>query len=351
MTDALCRQAARTLVIGFDGYTLPDHARDLLEAGVGGVILFRRNVDSAEQVMALIDACRRAAPGPIWVSVDQEGGRVARLKGVCSDLPPMLTLEDPKAAESAGRLLARELSALGFDLDFAPVVDVLSNEENPVIGDRAFGRTPKAVVAHTVPFLEGLQDGGLAACAKHFPGHGDTLVDSHQGLPEIEHDLDRLRAVELVPFAAAIEAGITTCMTAHLIVKQVDAERPATMSPEVMAILRGELGFDGLCFSDDMEMAAIADRWPVPEAGLMALLAGVDQILICHTEALQRGYIEAVAAALESGRLPEARLLEARARIAAAYECFPPDRPRPEWVSPDEEKTSAEAKEDPTGGR
>ncbi|MDF1564474.1 MAG: beta-N-acetylhexosaminidase [Deltaproteobacteria bacterium] len=354
MSDlSLSRLAARTLVIGFEGLTLPEDARALLARGVGGVILFKRNLESAPQVMALIDACRAAAPGPIWVSVDQEGGRVARLKGLCSDLPPMLSLDSPEEAAAAGRVLARELSALGFDLDYTPVMDVLSNPANPVIGDRAFGRTVEEVLAHALPLLEALQEGGVAACAKHFPGHGDTEIDSHVGLPVVEHDLGRLRALELKPFAEAIAAGVTTVMTAHLIVKAIDPELPATMSAKVLSILRDELGFDGLCLSDDLEMGAVAERWPVPEAGLMALQAGVDQVLICHQAARQRGYLEAIEVAVEDGRLPLERLEQAVARIDAAMECFAPDRDRPAWDAAwtEGEATSVEYGDDPTGGR
>ena len=331
MNATLRREAARCLVIGFDGLTLPDTARALLAEGVGGVILFRRNVASAEQVRSLIAAVREAAPEPLWVSVDQEGGRVARLAGITTDLPPMLSLPDAAAARAAGRRLGRELAALGFDLDLAPVLDVLTNPANTVIGDRAFGRTPAAVIARAIPLLTAMQEAGVAACAKHFPGHGDTTLDSHHDLPVVAHDLDRLRAVELPPFAAAFAAGVTACLVAHVVVRALDPQRPASLSPAVMELLRGELGFDGLVLTDDLEMAAIAGRRSVPEAGVQALAAGADQLLVCHDARRQRATLDAVVDAVAGNRLPRRRLAAAAARVASAMACFPPDRPRPDF--------------------
>ncbi|RMG14502.1 MAG: beta-N-acetylhexosaminidase [Deltaproteobacteria bacterium] len=334
MRDPVRALAARTLVLGIPGTTLDDTTRALLSEGPGGVILFRRNLRDAEQVIRLIASIRHAAPSPLWISIDQEGGRVARLRGIASDLPPMGHLDGPEAAAAAGRLLARELLALGFDLDFAPVVDVLTNPDNPVIGDRAFGATPEVVIERALPFLEALQAGGVAACAKHFPGHGDTRLDSHRDLPRVEHDRQRLEAVELPPFAAAIRAGVATIMTAHVVLETIDPERPATLSPPVLSILRRDLGFDGLCPSDDLEMGAIARRLPIPEAAVQALAAGVDQVLICHSAGEQRAALDALVDAVRTGRLSRARLEEAAARVEAALVRFPPDRPRPPFEGP-----------------
>jgi beta-N-acetylhexosaminidase len=324
--------AARCLVLGFDGLELTEDARRLVAAGAGGVILFRRNVDSAEQVRALTDAVRAAAPGAVILSVDQEGGRVARLRGIATDLPPMRVIggHDAGTAEAVGRLLGTELFALGFDLDMAPVVDVDTNPDNPVIGDRAFSSDPERVADLAAAFIRGLQAAGVGACAKHFPGHGDTEVDSHFGLPRVQHDRARLDAVELMPFRALARSDLASVMTAHVVVEAIDPGLPATMSPKVLAILREEMGFEGAVLSDDLEMAAIADGWDLGEAAVAAIGAGCDQVLVCHRADRQQAVIEALASAVSSGRLPEARLREAADRVDALASRFPPGRPRPQ---------------------
>jgi len=316
--EGATRALARLLVIGFEGTQLPEGTRALLAEGAGGVILFRRNIESAEQTRALIESCREAAGRPIWVGVDQEGGRVARLKGITCTLPPMRTLDTPQKAAAVGELLGLELQALGFNLNFAPVVDVDSNPQNPVIGDRAFSCDPAEVCERATAFIQAMQSMGVAACAKHFPGHGDTLQDSHLELPSVEHDLARLRALELPPFAAASRAGVATMMTAHMLLPALDPVWPATMSPTILALLREELGYDGLLFSDDLEMGAVADRWPVEEAGCRSVIAGVDQLLVCHRLDRQRAVIDALLRACDDGTLSEARLAEATRRIEAA---------------------------------
>jgi beta-N-acetylhexosaminidase len=193
---------------------------------------------------------------------------------------------DPAATAAVATALARELRDLGIILDFAPVVDVDTNPANPVIGDRSFGRTPGQVARHARAFVTALQAGGVAACAKHFPGHGDTAQDSHHELPRLDHDLGRLREVELPPFRAAIEAGVASVMTAHVLLPRLDPERPATLSPAALALLREELGYDGVVFSDDLEMRAVADRFPIRERVLGPLHAGVDALLVCSDLAL-----------------------------------------------------------------
>lgn len=324
------RAAARLLVLGFDGLSLPAESRRLLEMGASGVVLFRRNVESAEQVASLVREIRAAAPGPVLVSVDQEGGRVARLRGIATDLPPMraVTLEDD--ARAVGRLLAVELGSLGFDLDLAPVVDVDTNPKNPVIGDRAFATEAGDVARLSRAFIEGMQAAGLGASAKHFPGHGDTVTDSHLALPRLSHPLERLRDVELVPFRAAVDAGVASVMTAHVVLEAVDKSLPATMSREVLALLRGELGYDGLVMSDDLEMAAIAEQFEMQEAGRWAVHAGCDQLLVCHLAERQHHVIEGIDAALGAGKLEEKRVLEAHRHIDAVIARFDPARTRKE---------------------
>jgi beta-N-acetylhexosaminidase len=262
----------------------------------------------------------------VLLSVDQEGGQVARLREGFTDLPPMRAVGATGSAALArdlGRLLGRELRAVGFDLNFAPVLDIDTNPDNPVIAARSFGRTPSLVAELGVALAAGLQELGVAACGKHFPGHGDTSQDSHLELPTLPHTLERLERVELLPFAAAAKAGIASFMTAHVIFQAVDARHPATMSWAVLTgILRHKLGYDGMVVSDDIEMKAIADNYGVEEAVLLGLNAGVDHFLCCHTAALAHRAIDAVVTAVESGKLDRQVLNEATRRFAAVRERY-----------------------------
>ncbi|MCA9712456.1 MAG: glycoside hydrolase family 3 protein, partial [Myxococcales bacterium] len=250
----------------------------------------------------------------------QRGTVVARVR-------PRLVRQDPSPIEAAAiarrwlrrsnvdpafaDALARELVDLQIFLDFAPVVDVDTNPHNPVIGDRSFGREAARVARHAVAVIEGLQAGGVAACAKHFPGHGDTDVDSHLGLPRLPHALERLREVELPPFAAAVEAGVATIMTAHVVFEAIDPRRPATLSPDVMAILREQLRYDGVVFSDDLEMKAVADHYSPEQLVLGSLEAGVDAVLVCRQADLR----QEVLARLE--RAPDRQVERALERVVA----------------------------------
>lgn len=321
MASTTDRDVASLLCVGFHGKSPSPEVLELIQRGVGGVILFSRNVESAEQVAELTGALKRAAGRPLLVAIDQEGGRVARLREPqgFTELPPMRSVGatgDEGLAFQLGAVLGRELRAVGIDQDYAPVVDVDTNPANPVIGDRAFSRDPDVVGRMGAAFALGLQAEGVAACAKHFPGHGDTSQDSHVDLPRLPHALERLRAVELPPFRALAQAGVAAVMTAHVVFEPLDARRPATLSPAVMRLLREELGFQGCCVSDDLEMKAVAEHFPLEEAAPGAIAAGVDQLLVCHTAALQHRAIDLVRGAVESGRIPAARLEEAKARVA-----------------------------------
>ena len=308
--------------VGFHGTRPSPEVLELVRRGVHGVILFGRNVEDAEQVAALVAELKRAAGRPLLVSIDQEGGRVARLRAPqgFTELPPMRALGelgDAELARAAGALVGEELRAVGVDQDYAPVVDVDTNPANPVIGDRAFSRDPAMVARLGAAFALGLQSAGVAACAKHFPGHGDTSQDSHKDLPRLPHDLERLERVELAPFRALAQAGVAAVMTAHVVFEALDPARPATLSPAVMALLRTRCGFQGCAVSDDLEMKAVAAHFALDEAASAAVAAGVDALLVCHSAAVQHRAIDAVRAAVEAGRLPASRVAEARARIAA----------------------------------
>jgi beta-N-acetylhexosaminidase len=315
----------QTLMAGFEGTTVGDQVRELLKFGVGGFILFRRNLESAAQTAELIAEIRALARRRILFAIDEEGGRVQRLRQFATVWPAARLVGaagDPGLATDFGAALGAELHALGFDLDFAPVVDVDSNPENPVIGDRSFGRKPEDVAKFAAAFIAGLQGAGVAACAKHFPGHGDTLEDSHDALPVVRHDRARLDCIELPPFRAAAAAGVATMMTAHVIVEALDSGIPATMSPRVVSLLRNEIGFDGVVFSDDLEMHAIAGHFALGEAAVRAATAGCDMLLVCleidRQEKALRGLFDARAA----GRLTADRLSQMNRRresLMAAY--------------------------------
>jgi beta-N-acetylhexosaminidase len=312
MPSALRRQIGQLLIAGFNGHQIPPELRSLAkEFGLGGVILFARNVGEPEQVAELaFDAARLVPELPAWVSVDQEGGRVARLKAPFTEWPPMATLGrsgDVRLAERFARALARELKSVGVSLDYAPVLDIHTNPKNPVIGDRG-----------------ALQAEGIAACGKHFPGHGDTSTDSHLELPLVEHPPDRLRRVEFVPFRAAIEAGVATIMTAHVLVPSLDDRRPATLSRKVVFdLLREELNFDGVILSDDLEMKAVAAEYAIADSAVLAIQAGCDGILICSgNHDPQAAALEALVHAVEDDRLPMTRVEDALKRQQRAKERF-----------------------------
>lgn len=324
------RQEIGQLLIGsFTGQALPVELRALArEFDLGGVIVFSRNLDVPEQVAEL--AFESEALGvalPAWVSIDQEGGRVARLREPFTRWPPMATLGragDEALARRFAGALAGELLAVGITLDYAPVLDIHTNPANSVIGDRALAGDAAAVARLGAVLVEALQASGLAACGKHFPGHGDTSTDSHLELPLVEHPPDRLRAVEFEPFRAAIAAGVASLMTAHILVPSLDEARPATLSPAIITrILREELGFDGVIISDDLEMKAVSARYAVADAAVAAIAAGCDAVLICSGDCdLQGRTLEALIRAVEEGRITRARLDDALRRGRAAKTRF-----------------------------
>jgi len=250
---------------------------------------------------------------------------VARLKAPFTEWPPMATLGrrgDDALARRFAAALAAELRAVGITLDYAPVLDIHTNPKNPIIGDRALSDDAAMVARLGAAIIDELQRNGVAACGKHFPGHGDTSVDSHLELPLVEHPPDRIRRVECVPFAAAIKAGVAFIMTAHVLVPSLDEERPATLSPRIVRqMLREELGFEGVILSDDLEMKAIAATYSVPDAAVQAIAAGCDGVLVCSGDIeAQAVTLEALVHAVESGRIPFKRLEDAQKRLRTAKE-------------------------------
>ena len=323
-------KVGQLIMVGFEGTqaneAIETHIR---ERFVGGVVLFSRNIQSPQQTAELTNELQRLAEAaarqiPLFIGIDQEGGWVIRLKDGATVLPGNMALgatNSTELAERAGEITAVELAAVGVNLNFAPVMDVNNNLDNPVIGRRSFGESPELVSRLGISYIRGLQRNGVLATAKHFPGHGDTTVDSHFELPTVSHDLERIHALELQPFRAAIDADVAAIMTAHIVYPAFDADRPATLSPTILTdLLRKELGFDGLLITDDMEMKAIDDRYQSGEAAVMAVEAGADIVMVLWTSTKQIEVFDALLSAVKSGRISQARLDQSVERILKSKE-------------------------------
>ena len=246
---------------------------------------------------------------------------VQRLRAPATEWPPMLSVGgagDPTRTAALGRALGDELAAVGVGWNFAPVLDVHTNPANPVIGNRAFGTSPEAVSRHALAFWRGLREAGLVGCGKHYPGHGDTMTDSHHEMPVVPHDIERLRKVELAPFASAARAGVEAFMTAHVMYPALDPDRPATLSRWIATeVLRGDLGFRGVLVSDDLNMKAVAKQYSIEELAVGAIEAGCDHLLARVPEQQQRAAFEAIVHAAEERSAFRTRVEESAARVAA----------------------------------
>ncbi|WP_088831258.1 beta-N-acetylhexosaminidase [Paenibacillus tyrfis] len=312
---------------GFHSLEPDGHILDLIERRrIGGVILFARNVQDPAQVAALTgklqEAAQRAGTAPLWVSIDQEGGMVARITEGVALMPGAMAIAaggSVEAAYEAAQVAGRELRALGVNMNFAPDLDINNNPANPVIGVRSFGEAPEAAAEYGAASIRGFQDAGVSATAKHFPGHGDTATDSHLDLPTILHSRERIEAVELVPFRHAVAAGVDAVMSSHIVFPAFEPERlPATLSRRVLTgLLREELGFDGVIVTDCMEMQAIAAHYGTIEAAVMAVEAGADIVLISHSRELQEGSLDALLEAVRSRRISEERIDASVRRLLA----------------------------------
>jgi beta-N-acetylhexosaminidase len=320
----LRRLADSVLQPGFEGTRPPDWLRRRIADGLGGVTLYARNIESPVQLAALTAALRAEHPDVV-VAIDEEAGDVTRIEArTGSSRPGNLALgaiDDVTLTESVAAHLGRDLASVGVTLDYAPDADVNTDPDNPVIGSRAFGADPELVGRHTAAWVRGLQSSGVAACAKHFPGHGNTSVDSHLDLPVIKASRAELDTAELVPFRAAIEAGVRSVMSAHLRVPAIDPDLPATLSWRIMTeLLRQELGFTGLIVTDAIEMRAVADQYGIAGATVAALVAGADAVCVGGEHADEATAVrlrDAIVDAVISGVLPQARLVDAAARVAA----------------------------------
>lgn len=334
------RRAGQRLFVGFAKPHVDDDIRYLARTvRPSGFVLFSRNVEEPEQVFELNRELASLAGGhlPVIIAVDQEGGRVQRVREPATRWPSLrhLGLADTRDSDDlvsqTATGLSRELRAMGFHLNFAPVADVDSNPDNPIIGDRSFGRDPHQVAEQVVRFIRATQNEGMIACAKHFPGHGDTDIDSHLSLPTVNRSEDSLRKNELIPFEAAILAGVGSVMSAHVVFPAFDAKRPATLSERVIPrLLRDGLGFDGVIFSDDMEMKAVAGRWSVAEQVHLSTRASVDVLLVCEDRNLQYDMFRSLVQAQEDDPGVHRASEQSEKRVQALRERFllaPPPAP------------------------
>lgn len=319
----LRRLVLRTLLPSFPGHTAPAWVTRLAAEGIGGYIIYGYNIADPDQLRALTTQLRDV--GPALLSIDEEGGDVTRLAHVAGSPYPgsaaLGAVDDAALTERIYHAIGQDLAAAGFTLNFAPSLDVNTVDDNPTIGTRSFGADPYRVAEQGAAAITGLQSAGVAAAAKHFPGHGATTVDSHLALPTVDVPLDLLRERDLVPFAAAVKAGTRSVMTAHIRVPVLTGDLPATFSSRALNdLLRGELGFTGTLITDALEMAGAAElAGGVPGAAVLALAAGND--LLCLGSRVDEELVEAtlaeVAAAVRDGRLATSRLEDAVARVDA----------------------------------
>ncbi|MGN7354681.1 beta-N-acetylhexosaminidase [Paenibacillus amylolyticus] len=321
----LREKVGQMLLCGFHGTeAVGDVESFLRKYPIGGVIYFARNVESPEQIERLSSGLQQIAKSsgnvPLWISIDQEGGMVARITEGIALMPGPMAISAAGSiddAYQAAYISGLELKSMGINMNFAPVLDVNNNAANPVIGVRSFGESPQSVAEYGARTIAGIQDAGIAATAKHFPGHGDTDTDSHLDLPIITHDRERVERLELIPFRAAIAEGVDAMMSAHIYFPALEPERlPVTLSHTVLSgLLRQELGYEGMIVTDCMEMDAIAVNYGTVDAAVMAVEAGADLVLISHTAKLQAEAFEALLAAVRSGRISERRIDESVNRL------------------------------------
>jgi beta-N-acetylhexosaminidase len=323
-TKDIKQLVGQMFLVGFNGYSVPPEFRKAIaEYHLGGTIYFKPNVESPAQIAELSNeiqfSCRPKDAPPLFISIDHEGGKVDRLMKPFTKFPPqdhLGVLGSPKIGFEFGQVLAKELKAVGINIDFAPVVDVNSNPKNPIIGTRAFSGDPEVCGRMGSAVCRGLQKMGVLAVAKHFPGHGDTHEDSHLTLPKVERTLDQLNDLELIPFRRVIRSRVGGVMTAHILNPHLDPDYPATMSKPTIDLLRNDLRFSRILFSDDMEMNAVSENYGVEEAAVLAVKAGCD-ILIYR--GVEKGFpvaaFEAIIKAVEKKEIPMDLIEKANARI------------------------------------
>jgi beta-N-acetylhexosaminidase len=318
----LDEKVGQMFIFGFEGTDTNEMLTNMMETkSPGGVILFQRNVENSEQLLDLINSIKEINKGrePLFISVDQEAGRVSRMPKELRDIPSAEFLgeyDDAGITHKIGELLAEEIASFGFNMNFAPVLDIMTNPDNTAIKERAFGNTTQAVSKHGIQMMKGIRNKGVIPVVKHFPGHGDTGVDSHKELPSIDYDMDSLADFELVPFQEAINENADAVMVSHLLMNKIDPENPATMSKAVITnLLRNDMNFQGVVVTDDMTMGAIINNYDIGDAAVSSVVAGSDIIMVCHGYDKQTEAMDAVRSAVETGFIQETRIDESVARI------------------------------------
>lgn len=318
------------IIVGFDGTTVNEEALDYIEnLKVGGFILFARNIVDEDQTLKLLNELKEANSNndlPLFLSIDEEGGRVSRLPSSFEKIPEMIKVgnkNDEGISYEIGSILGERVRSLGFNMNFAPVLDINSNPENPVIGNRAFGSTVESVSKNGLGVMNGIRDFNVIPAVKHFPGHGDTNIDSHINLPVIRKTIDELKSFELIPFIKAIEADVEMIMVAHILYPEIDKDYPSTMSSKIIEqILRNELAYGGVIVSDDMTMGAIVENYSLEEGVLSFIEAGGDIALVCHGRENPEKVIKRIEEAVNSGDLSEEQIDEKLYRILKLKENY-----------------------------
>lgn len=326
----LDEKIGQLIICGFDGYTLDNNFKNLIkENHLGGVILFSKNIKNSDGLINLINSLKETNSSnkiPLFISVDEEGGPVSRMPNEIYDIPSnkyIGQINNEDFSYEIGKLLGKQLSAFGFNLNFAPVLDINSNPNNPVIGIRSFGNDKDLVSKLGVKVINGIKEENIIPVAKHFPGHGDTSVDSHLNLPVVNHDFNRLNNFELIPFKEAIKNGVDAIMVAHILLPKLDKNNPATLSKTIITdILRNKLNFNGLILTDDMTMGAITENYNIGDAAVKSINAGSDIILVCHETNNINTVINSIKLAVSKNIITESRINESVYRILSTKEKF-----------------------------
>jgi Beta-glucosidase-related glycosidases len=312
----LDEKIGQMVMSGVDGYTLGDTTIKMIKNyHVGGFIILGENVKNSSQLLELVNSLKTANSNnkiPLFLSIDQEGGRIDRMPAEIKRLPANKAVggvNNSNFSYGLGGILAEELKAFGLNMDFAPVMDINSNPNNPVIGDRSFGSNPDIVAKLGLRTMDGIKSGGIIPVIKHFPGHGDTSVDSHVGLPSVNNDMNRLNSFELVPFAQAVKDGADAVMVAHILLPKIDPKYPASMSETIInGVLRENLNFDGVVITDDMTMGAITKNYNIGDAAVKSVNAGCDIVLVCHVYDNEVAVVNALKKAVQNGTISQERV-------------------------------------------
>lgn len=326
LTDnmTLEEKVGQLVIVGIDGYENDEYSKQLMEKyHVGGFILFKKNIKDSSQLLSLLNSLKEtnsaANKVPVFLSVDEEGGRISRLPDEFEKIPSNKIIgqkNNSTLSYRVGNILGEELSQFGFNMDFAPVLDINSNPKNPVIGDRSFGTAAGLVSRLGVETMEGIRAKKVISVVKHFPGHGDTSVDSHVGLPRVNHGLSRLENFELVPFKAAIGHNADAVMIAHILLPKLDPKNPASFSKGIITdLLRTDMHYKGVVITDDFTMGAITKNYNVGRAAVKSIQAGADIVLVCHGFNRQEEVIEALLTAARAGQISAERLDESVCRV------------------------------------